>query len=317
MLTLQTGMSVCSIDGRVEMIITKLLLKHWRVTPSMYRWFLRHCAEGSDYAQVYRRLQHTGRMDWAALLRDYAYFFWFDTPDFCQQESTIIRGIVQDSATDKHQQQLVSEETNATLTCRQNAITLLLNGFDSRVMNRGEHNLLVNKGNFSWLHNLGYDCQIVNVAEGARIANSGPNCHIDSLGERVRQSNLGNGSTLSCSGTRSHLINSGMRCHLLSRGDKSRIANVGALSKIQSLGEGVAIANAAGETSISSQGDNAIIASASEVNYVVLGKGGCAALPYFDGGRMRFVTLYEGEAGIQAGVKYCVDSSGTVCRYPL
>ncbi|WNM08405.1 hypothetical protein RI056_16330 [Komagataeibacter nataicola] len=61
-------------------------------------------------------------------------------------------------------------------------------------------------------------------------------------------------------------------------------------------------------------GENATIAFAGMNGSVSLGKGGAASLAYYDGTRTRFINIYEGEDGIEAGVLYTVKNGEVVRR---
>ncbi|MEC5345173.1 hypothetical protein ABRZ24_21525, partial [Brenneria populi] len=61
---------------------------------------------------------------------------------------------------------------------------------------------------------------------------------------------------------------------------------------------------------IEATGGNSVIAAASSVEYIVIGEGGCAAVPYHDGEKIRFAIAYAGENGIKSGVKYSVNDAG-------
>lgn len=100
-----------------------------------------------------------------------------------------------------------------------------------------------------------------------------------------------------------------MRVRVSSLGERNHVASNGDLSQIVSFGANAKIANSGDNVHIICNGDNAIVASSGVVDSVVLGPGGCAALAYHDGKRMRFAVAVEGEAGIRAGVKYRLDDA--------
>ena len=56
------------------------------------------------------------------------------------------------------------------------------------------------------------------------------------------------------------------------------------------------------------------MACAGSVRRVVLGEGGCAAVPWHDGERTRFAVAYVGENGIEANVPYCLNDKGQFVR---
>ncbi|MCE2579544.1 hypothetical protein LDL36_13795 [Komagataeibacter sp. FNDCR1] len=59
-------------------------------------------------------------------------------------------------------------------------------------------------------------------------------------------------------------------------------------------------------------GENATVVFAGLNGSVILGKGGAATLTWHDGTRDRFVYLYEGEDGIEAGVLYRIENGKAV-----
>ncbi|RNM07781.1 hypothetical protein EF878_07325 [Dickeya undicola] len=86
-----------------------------------------------------------------------------------------------------------------------------------------------------------------------------------------------------------------------SSGDRARIG---------SSGDGAQIGSSGDWARIEASGANSVVAAAGSVEYILLGEGGCAAVPYNDGERIRFATAYVGENGICAGVKYTVNDAG-------
>ncbi|KGT97520.1 hypothetical protein NM75_14280, partial [Dickeya fangzhongdai] len=64
------------------------------------------------------------------------------------------------------------------------------------------------------------------------------------------------------------------------------------------------------EAQIEASGTNSVVAAAGSIGYILLGEGGCAAVPYSDGERTRFAIAYVGENGIKAGVKYTLNDAG-------
>ena len=100
------------------------------------------------------------------------------------------------------------------------------------------------------------------------------------------------------------MASTGMRVRISSLGARSRIASRGDLTQIASFGAESKIANCADNVQIMANGENTVIASTGVVDSIILGPGGCAALAYHDGKRMRFAVAIEGENNIRAGVKY-------------
>ena len=103
-------------------------------------------------------------------------------------------------------------------------------------------------------------------------------------------------------GTR--IASTGMRVRISSLGDRNRVASSGDLTQVACFGAEAKIANCADNIHIIASGENAVVASTGAVDSITLGPGGCAALAYHDGERMRFALAVEGEKNIRAGVKY-------------
>lgn len=61
-------------------------------------------------------------------------------------------------------------------------------------------------------------------------------------------------------------------------------------------------------------GNDSQLAASGYGSQVTLGKNGAACLPFHHGTRCRFVSIYEGENGIKAGVAYCLNPSGQVVK---
>lgn len=59
-------------------------------------------------------------------------------------------------------------------------------------------------------------------------------------------------------------------------------------------------------------GENVVVSCSGKLAKVKIGKGGAACLNWHDGKRVRFVAIYEGEGGINAGEWYALDSNGAV-----
>ena len=150
----------------------------------------------------------------------------------------------------------------------------------------------------------GYAAQIASAGHRARIGSVGYNAHIGSSGDRARVAIAGNSSRISSVGDGTRIASTGMRVRISSLGDRSRIASSGDLTQIASFGAESKIVNCADNIHINACGENAVIASTGVVDSIILGPGGCAALAYHDGERMRFAVAIEGENNIRAGVKY-------------
>jgi hypothetical protein len=305
--------------------LTKRTLRSWRVNADIYRWFLSHFPDGGDYAQVHSALISAGRIDWANSLLEYAYSLWSEQSEFIAQEGCATQGIVDFLFHRRHNNQTASDQAAASyllnrqpcaqLSCPTDFGELSSDGYCSKISNAGMNNLIASSGDHSWIGSAGYASQIASVGEAARVAVAGQHSRIGSSGARAKIASAGNACKISSSGAAARIAASGMRGRIGAIGERSKIANAGDLCKISAFGHDALIANVGGDTGIIASGDNSVVASAGVITYVVLGKGGCAAIPYDDGKRTRFAVAYEGENGIQAGVKYTLNEAHQFVEY--
>lgn len=259
------------------MMITRRDLRAWRVGPVMYRWFLRAFPEGGRYADVHRALQREGYVDWANSLVEYGWSKWLDDESFVQQDICAMGSFACPQTAGDNGKQLAS----AT---------------DSDSLGSAGDNIKIASA--------GYAAQIASAGYSARIGSVGYNAHIGSSGVRARIAVAGNSTRISSVGDSTRIASTGMRVRISSLGDRSRIASSGDLTQIASFGAESKIANCADNVHIIASGENAVIASTGVVDSIILGPGGCAALAYHDGTRIRFAVAIEGENNIRAGVKY-------------
>lgn len=259
------------------MMITRGDLRAWRVGPVMYRWFLRAFPEGGSYAEVHRALQLEGYSDWADSLVEYGWSRWQDEENFAQQDICAMGRVVCPQTADDNGKQLASAADGDSLGSAGDNIKIV---------------------------SAGYAAQIASAGYSARIGCVGYNAHVASSGERGRIAIAGNSTRVSSVGGGTRMASTGMRVRISSLGDRSRIASSGDLTQIASFGAESKIANCADNVQIMANGENTVIASTGVVDSIILGPGGCAALAYHDGKRMRFAVALEGENNIRAGVKY-------------
>lgn len=258
------------------MNITREDLRNWRVGPVMYRWFLRRFPDGGNYADVHRALSREGYIDWANSLVEYAWSRWHDEESFARQDISAMSCLAfPDAALNGHQEANAGD--NACLGCA---------------------------GDNMKIASAGYASQIASAGDCVRIGCAGYNSHISSSGDRARIAAAGNSTRISSAGNSTRIASSGMRVRVSSLGERSHIANNGDLTQIACFGAEAKITNSGDNVQIVCNGDNATIVSTGIVDSVMLGPGGCAALAYHDGKRMRFAVAIEGEQGIRAGVKY-------------
>lgn len=259
------------------MMITRSDLRAWRVGPVMYRWFLRAFPAGGSYADVHRALQREGYTDWANSLVEYGWSKWREEASFAQQDIDAMGNISCEQAAEETSRPLASAEDYA------------------RFSSAGDNVKIASAG---------YAAQIASAGYSARIGSVGYNTHIGSSGDRGRIAIAGNSARISGVGDGTRIASTGMRVRISSLGDRNRVASSGDLTQVACFGAEAKIANCADNIHIIASGENAVVASTGTVDSITLGPGGCAALAYHDGERMRFALAVEGEKNIRAGVKY-------------
>ena len=259
------------------MMITCSDLRAWRVGPVLYRWFLRSFPDGGSYADVHRALEREGFGDWADSLVEYGWSKWLNEARFVQQDIFAMARLASPQTADDNGRQLASATDSDSLG---------------------------SAGDNVKIASAGYAAQIASAGYSARIGSVGYNTHVGSSGNRSRIAVAGNSTRISSVGNSTRIASTGMRVRISSLGERSRIASSGDLTQIASFGPESKIANCADNVHIIASGENAVVASTGEVDSIILGPGGCAALAYHDGERMRFAVAIEGENNIRAGVKY-------------
>ncbi|MFZ5104234.1 hypothetical protein ACOY5O_22255, partial [Enterobacter roggenkampii] len=86
-----------------------------------------------------------------------------------------------------------------------------------------------------------------------------------------------------------------------SSGDDARIGSSGYNARIGSSGY---------NAQITASGKGSVVACAGSIERIVLGEGGCASVPWYDGSRTRIAVAYVGENGIEANTPYYVNDEG-------
>ncbi|MCD1126675.1 hypothetical protein LPW36_11825 [Jinshanibacter sp. LJY008] len=319
------------------MLITRKELRAWHTGPNIYRWFLRNFPEGGRYADVHNALIRHGYVDWATSLVEYAYSLWLEKENFALQETDatdlladvlshrpMTMAIQQSSA--PHEFKTVSTNQYAGRQASGADYFSIMNidnssqisnsgdearigstGSSVRIASAGVNSQIGSCGEYGWISSAGYSSQVASCGYGARVGCVGHDVRIGSSGERARIATAGNSAKVSSSGRGVKIGSAGMRARISSVGDGSKVASAGDLSHISSFGAEARVVSAGNDVRIVAMGPDALIACAGSVDYVVLGKGGCASIPYFDGKRIRFAVAYEGEGNIKAGVRYCLN----------
>ena len=77
------------------------------------------------------------------------------------------------------------------------------------------------------------------------------------------------------------------------------------------------LAASGNDSSLAASGNDSSLAASGLGSTVTMGPGGCAAVAYHDGARVRFAVAYVGEDGIEAGVTYRVNGKGEFVEVQL
>ncbi|WP_347253252.1 hypothetical protein [Leminorella grimontii] len=323
------------------MLITRHDLRGWRVSPDIYRWFIRHFPSGGRYADVHSLLIQSGRVNWATSLVEYAYSLWLEKEGFVRQETQatdlLACGLnqTQDAGLDfvrpspavspyAYSQKVASQIDGYRWMDVDNASQIGCSGDDARIGScggsariscSGVNAHIGSTGEYGWLSSSGYASQIASAGYASRIGCVGHDVRIGSSGDRARIACAGNSAKVSSTGDGVRAANAGMRGRIGSAGERAKVANAGDLCHVSSFGAQSAIANVGDGARLVAMGDAAQVVSTGSVDYVILGPGACAALSYFDGERTRFAIAYEGENGIRAGVRYCLNERHEFVEY--
>lgn len=86
--------------------------------------------------------------------------------------------------------------------------------------------------------------------------------------------------------------------------------NSGNYARIGSSGYYARIGSSGDDARITASGAGSVVACAGSIQRVVLGEGGCVAVPWHDGERKRFAVAYVGENGIEANTPYYLNDEG-------
>ena len=95
-----------------------------------------------------------------------------------------------------------------------------------------------------------------------------------------------------------------------SSGDDAQIGSSGYNAQIGSSGDDARIGSSGDDARITASGAGSVVACAGSIQRVVLGDGGCVAVPWYDGERTRFAVAYVGENGIEANTPYYLNDEG-------
>ena len=104
--------------------------------------------------------------------------------------------------------------------------------------------------------------------------------------------------------------NSGDDARIGSSGYNAQIGSSGDDARIGSSGYDARIGSSGYNARITASGKGSVVACAGSIERIVLGEGGCASVPWYDGSRTRIAVAYVGENGIEANTPYYVNDEG-------
>ncbi|MFZ5192528.1 hypothetical protein ACOY59_22030, partial [Enterobacter roggenkampii] len=112
------------------------------------------------------------------------------------------------------------------------------------------------------------------------------------------------------SGYNARIGSSGYNARIGSSGYNARIGSSGYNARIGSSGNYARIGSSGNYAQITASGKGSVVACAGSIERIVLGEGGCASVPWYDGSRTRIAVAYVGENGIEANTPYYVNDEG-------
>ncbi|STV37851.1 Collagen triple helix repeat (20 copies) [Klebsiella pneumoniae subsp. rhinoscleromatis] len=287
------------------MQITKEQVKNWHACTDGYRWFLEKFPQGGAYADVHGALVTDKRFDDAHWLVDKMYRTFLDSAEFIRAET---------AATDKMVGELTSMPQPSDQVEGENS-----SGDDARIGSSGNYAQIGSSGNYARIGSSGNDAQIGSSGNYARIGSSGNYAQIGSSGDDARIGSSGNYARIGSSGNYAQIGSSGNYARIGSSGNYAQIGSSGNYAQIGSSGYNARIGSSGNDAQIGSSGNYArisasgagsVVACAGSIQRVVLGDGGCVAVPWYDGERTRFAVAYVGENGIEANTPYYLNDEG-------
>ncbi|MCL2904753.1 hypothetical protein [Brenneria tiliae] len=282
-----------AIDSDSILKITKGQVKSWEACRGGYAWFVEKFPQGGEYADVHQALLDDNRIDDASWLVGKVYETFWGTPELPRAEA---------AAGDRMIQSLNSMEMPTAES--------IISETDSDSESSGDWTQQASSGDGTKQASSGDGTKQASSGDGTQQASSGDGTQQASSGDWTKQASSGDGTKQASSGDGTKQASSGARTQQASSGDGTQQASSGDGTKHKATGSSPLIATSGAVASIEATGSKAIVASANSVERLVLGEGGCAAVPYNDGERTRFAVAYVGEGGIKAGVAYRVNSNG-------
>ncbi|STD30016.1 Uncharacterised protein [Edwardsiella tarda] len=309
------------------MILTLHDLRHGCASRWLYRWLRHHFPRGGHYGAIYRALIQAERLDWASALAEYGWARGYTRLAFIREDIGAMMHLAErlsslrnaaaplppqgdyapKIASARDGERWHNGVYGSRIACAGDHFQLGNHAQQSQLACCGSHCHLGWRGDHGELALAGYGAQIACSGARVRLASCGYQAHIASNGKQVRIALSGNAAYVSSAGAHARIVNGGTRAHLAACGPESHLANTGDLARLVSFGDTAKIINSGDGVDITAVGASSVIASVAPVNSIVLGVGGCAALAYHDGKRIRFALAVEGEEGIRAGVRYRLD----------
>ncbi|WP_419879782.1 hypothetical protein [Citrobacter braakii] len=278
------------------MQITKEQVKNWSACTDGYRWFLEKFPQGGAYADVHGALMTDKRFDDARWLVDKMYRTFLDSAEFIKAET---------AATDQMTKELTSVESPSDVAEGENN-----SGDYARIGSSGDYAKIGSSGYYAQIGSSGDYAQIGSSGDYAQIGSSGDYAQIGSSGYSARIGSSGDYARIGSSGDYSRIGSSGYSARIGSSGDYAQIGSSGDYAQIGSSGDYAQIGSSGDYAQITASGKNAVVACAGSVKRIVLGEGGCVAVPWHDGERTRFAVAYVGENDIEADTPYCLNDEG-------
>ncbi|RKG33764.1 hypothetical protein [Acinetobacter tianfuensis] len=295
------------------------LLKNWGACSDGESYFSEKFPNGADYAAVITQCDLDDKEDYHQWLfcNAFAHLDAKELGEITQGETAQISGYAQKGL---ELLTLLQQEIKDTNTISKDAESrLAASGVRSRLAASGDWSRLAASGDWSRLAASGAESRLAASGAESRLAASGDWSQLAASGVRSQLAASGDWSRLAASGVRSQLAASGaesrlaasgVRSQLAASGVRSQLAASGAESRLAASGDWSRLAASGDWSRLAASGENSIIASAGLDSNFIIGKGGCAAIPYKDeNGKVRFAIAYEGE-NIKADTWYEVNTKG-------
>ncbi|ALX96091.1 hypothetical protein AV650_22235 [Serratia fonticola] len=273
-----------------------------------FAWFKEKFPQGGDYAEIIQALNADKKYEWArwGVSQAYKTFLQGETKaEFIKAETKATEAMVVELNSMEHPADQVEGESSSG-----NYAQIGSSGDDARIGSSGDDARIGSSGNYAQIGSSGDDAQIGSSGDDARIGSSGDDARIGSSGDDARIGSSGNYAQIGSSGDDAQIGSSGDDARIGSSGNYAQIGSSGDDAQIGSSGDDARIGSSGYNARIDATGKDVVVAAAGSVSRIVLGEGGCAAVPYSDGTRTRFAIAYVGENGIKAKTAYSVNEAG-------